>query len=100
MNGLVIAWSLLGACIFASTLIGISYFVDLLVYKSATIEKLVEGEPRFVIKNGTFIQNALDEAKITSTALQKALREPDIENTCDVKFAILETNGHITAIKN
>jgi uncharacterized membrane protein YcaP (DUF421 family) len=91
--------SLLGALISSTTLVGISYLNDFLVYKSETAEKFLEGEPKFVVKNGKVIQKALDDAKITLRELQKALRERDIENVSDVKFAILETNGHITAIK-
>lgn len=100
VNGALIGQdsSLVGGWISATTLIGLSYLIDTLVFKSRKIEKLVEGEPVFVIKNGQVIQKALDEAKITSRELLKSLRENNIENVSDVKFAVLETNGNITAI--
>jgi uncharacterized membrane protein YcaP (DUF421 family) len=41
----------------------------------------------------------LNAAKITSRELKKSLREKGIAELSEVKFAILETNGNITAIK-
>ena len=45
------------------------------------------------------VQKTLDAARITSQELLHALRELEIDKIDDVKFAILETNGKITAIR-
>jgi uncharacterized membrane protein YcaP (DUF421 family) len=91
--------SLFGGWISATTLIGLSYLIDLLVFRSRRIERFVEGEPQLIIKDGHAIREVLNRAKITSRELKTALREKDIAEISEVKFAILETNGNITAIK-
>jgi uncharacterized membrane protein YcaP (DUF421 family) len=88
-----------GAFLSAITLLLISYLVDLTVFKSPRLEKIIEGQPQFIIVNGLIQEEILKKEKITHEELKAALREENVEHPQDVKYAILENNGHINIIK-
>ena len=91
--------SLTAALISASTLLSMSYFMDLMAFKSKKFEKWIEGEPQIIIANGKVRQSTRKKEMITPEELKSALRKENIDDVKDVKYAILETNGKLTVIK-
>ena len=60
--------------------------------------KLLCGMPIILIENGKIIPNNLKRTRITPDELTEHLREKDIVDLTTVKYAILETNGQISAL--
>lgn len=91
--------SVTGAAISAATLLGINRVFDYFAFKSRRFEKIMDGESRIIVENGKICEKVRVSECITTDELMSALREHEIENLSDLKFAILETNGRITVIK-
>lgn len=91
--------SITGGLILAFTLISLSSVIDFLAFKSKRFEKIVEGQPQFIIKNGKICEDVQRKEKITQEEINTLLRENDIREIKDVRFGVLETNGKITMIK-
>ncbi len=60
--------------------------------------KLLCGMPIILMQNGKIIPNNLKRTRITPDELTEHLREKDITDLTTVKYAILETNGQISAL--
>lgn len=90
--------SLTGALIMASTLILLNYAVAWLTSRSSRIERLVEGEPVVLARDGKVYRHVLRRELVSDEDFQKALRQSDVEDLAEVRVALLENNGHITVI--
>ena len=67
--------------------------------RSYTIRKLLYGEPRMIIHNGKLIQKNLDKEDLTLDQLKSLLREKGLSDFKKVKYAYIETTGHLSAIR-
>ncbi len=92
-------YSLTGAFITATSLVGFSFLLDKAMSKSKKLERLVEGQTRYIIKHGKVLKNVLDSENITMNDLKSALRHQNVGKIEDVEYGMLETNGDITVIK-
>lgn len=73
--------------------------VSALTYYFQPAEKLFEGSPYFLIKNGVVDNEMLRQCHITHNDLISAVRRHAHTDSLDmVKHAILETNGDISVI--
>jgi uncharacterized membrane protein YcaP (DUF421 family) len=90
--------SLLGGIIAAITLLVMSYFFTLILYRSRRAEHLFEGTPTLLIHNGKVIHKHLQQEKITEDELERAVREHGVENIRHVKNAVMEADGTISVI--
>lgn len=91
--------SLTGALITGATLLGLARLIDFGAYKSRRFEKLVDGASCIIVENGKILEDVRRSEGITMEELMSALRQYEVENVADLKYAILETNGKITVIK-
>lgn len=91
--------SLLGGLILASTLILFNWLMDYLGYKIKGFSHLTEGGPELLVHNGKPILKILEKEKISLSQLDATLRDKGVSNIADVRFAILEANGHVSVIK-
>ena len=80
------------------TILLLEIALSILSYYSITFRKLLCGRPVILMENGTIIQENLKRTRITPDELTEHLREKDIIDLNRVKYAILETNGQISAI--
>jgi uncharacterized membrane protein YcaP (DUF421 family) len=85
--------------ILASTLVGLSTLTDRLTYRSKTLEKAIEGEPKVLVHNGKIHRKHMKEETITDAELSEALRKCGVIDISEVRYAILETDGKISVIK-
>jgi len=90
--------SLTGAAIMATTLIALNYGVALATARSRHAEKLVEGEPVVLARDGRVFAHVLRRELVSDGDFAEALRMNNVEDVADVRLALLETNGHITVI--
>ena len=88
--------SLVGGLIAAGTLFALVYAVNYVSWRSKTAERLFEGVPKVLVRNGRVRRLALIEERITRAELIEALRREGCTSLTRVRFAFLETDGSIT----
>lgn len=90
--------SLTGGLLLAATLIAINYAVGWLASRSRRMERLVEGEPVLVARDGKLLESVLRRELLTRADFDAALRQQGCRSIDEVELALLETNGHITIV--
>jgi uncharacterized membrane protein YcaP (DUF421 family) len=90
--------SVIGAFILAGTLVALNYVVGYVTFHNKHIEQLVEGRPIILIHGGHVDRGAMRKAQMTMHELESALRAEGFCGPEDVRFALLENNGHVTVI--
>lgn len=70
---------------------------SMLSFRSQKFFNLMSGRPKTVILNGQIDQNALRMLRLTTADLMEALRGKDIFDPREVSYAIIETNGTLSA---
>lgn len=90
--------SLAGGLLLAATLIAINYAVGWLASRSRRMERLVEGEPVLVARDGKLLESVLRRELLTRADFDAALRHQGCRSIDEVELALLETNGHITIV--
>lgn len=67
--------------------------------KNGKFRRIICGKPVLIINNGKINQDELRRLRITSEELSQQLRQIEIFSIQDVAYAIVETNGKISAIR-
>ncbi len=100
MQGSMIAGdqSLGGGIILVLTLLGWNMLVGLVTSRSQVIERLVEGRPVVLARNGHIYGEALDRSNLNIDDLQEAMRNADCVAVGDVRLAVLEKDGKISVV--
>lgn len=75
------------------------YATETLTQKFKRARKLLEGEPSIVIKKGKIIYEELKKNHLDLNQLQHLLRSKDVFSIQECEYAILETDGTISALK-
>ena len=91
--------SLLGGLILAATLIGLNWLVGFVTARSKHIDRLIEGAPVLLARNGDVFESVLRRQMITETDLEQAMRAADCRDKSEIEAAYLETNGQISIVK-
>lgn len=91
--------SLPAAAISVLTLIFINSILNKLSYYSPTLEKIIQGTPKILIKDGVVNDDILRKEAISKSELAEALREHGVADVSEVHQGTLETDGDITVIK-
>ena len=90
--------SLTGAFVMATTLIALNYAVAFATSRSRRAERLVEGVPVVLARNGKVFERVLREQLVSDADFHKALRQHALAEVSDVALALLETNGSISIV--
>ena len=90
--------SLTGAVIMAATLIALNYAVAFATSRSRRLERLVEGVPVILARDGKVFEHVLRKQLVSFADFHKALRMHDIVDIDDVALALLENNGTISVV--
>lgn len=61
-------------------------------------EKLLEGEPSYILKNGRLLFRELDKSNISREELFAGLRMQNVEHLGQVKTVVLETSGEMSIL--
>ena len=80
------------------TVLALELILSFLSLRSIRIRKLLCGKPVILIEEGKLLQENLKAARVTLDELTELLREQGILRLNTVKYAILETNGQVSAI--
>lgn len=88
-----------GALIVCATLVALNFAIGFVSARSKTVDKLVEGEPVVLMRNGKELPGALRRNNVPPSDLEEALRHAGIAERAQVAFAVLETDGEISVVK-
>jgi uncharacterized membrane protein YcaP (DUF421 family) len=86
------------ALVFVLTVIALHRLTALVCARSDHIRGLIRGKPRPLIRDGRIIERALELEGVTRSELLAGLRKLGFERPGDVKLAVLEETGHISAV--
>ena len=88
--------SVAGGLISAATLIGLVHLANYFTWRSKKVERIFEGVPKILVRNGQVNKEAMAEEKVTYSELIEALRREGHTSLANIRFAILENDGTIT----
>ena len=90
--------SLLGGLLLAAILIGLNWCVAWLTSRSRRAERIIEGAPVVLARNGKLFERVLQRELVSDSDFQEALRMNNVEHVSEVQLALLETNGSISVV--
>lgn len=79
-------------------LILLELLLSAIALKSSKARRAMSGTPTIVIKNGHIDQKALRNLRMTADDLLEALRQLNMFYVEDIDYAIVETNGKVSAM--
>ncbi len=91
--------SLLGGLIIAATLVALTVLFAFLTSRSKKIERLIEGSPVLIGRDGVFFENVMKSCRLSQSDIEEALREADCPRP-KMKCAFLEADGRISIMRN
>jgi uncharacterized membrane protein YcaP (DUF421 family) len=90
--------SVTGTLIVISTVALLSVGVSWVSFRFRRLRPVTEGEPIVLIRDGRPIERNLRRERITLDNIREEARAAQIESLSDLRWAILEDNGHISCI--
>lgn len=92
--------SLGGGLISATTLLLINFAVGEATYRWRWFERLVQGRPLTLVRNGKIVLRSMQRERVTLEELRSALRKQGIDGVSHCKHAVLESDGTLTAVRD
>lgn len=92
--------SITGGLISLSTLFILNVILNRLSYRSQRLERYIDGVPKVLVQNGKVDEQAKARLRLTDQELEEALRLEGVMDLASVKEARMETNGHISVVKD
>ncbi|NJC06835.1 uncharacterized membrane protein YcaP (DUF421 family) [Sphingomonas kaistensis] len=65
---------------------------------SARFQKVIDNEPRLLMQDGRFLDDAMRDARITRATLLGKIRQSPASSVADVRALVLETTGDISVL--
>lgn len=93
-------FSVTGMMLAVGTIALLTVLVSYLSWKFRSLRPVFEGEPLILVENGSYVEGNLARNRITREEVAGAARLQSIASVDDVRWAVLETNGQISFIKN
>jgi uncharacterized membrane protein YcaP (DUF421 family) len=93
-------YSLTGAFLAIGTIAVLQVFVSWIGYRFPRTRPVLEGTPIVVVQDGDVIERNLSRERLSVDEVREAARLLGIAHLSEVKWAVLETSGQITFIKN
>lgn len=91
---------LLSGLIPIMVIVSLELILSALMMKSNRLSRLISGNPVVLINEGKLSQKALKQLRLTVEDLLETLRQQDVFDLRDVRYAIAETNGKISLFKH
>ena len=93
-------YSLTGAFLVIFTFAVLQVLVSFLGYKFPRARPVLEGEPLIVVHDGELVEHNLKRERLTPEEVAESARQNGIAHLSEVRWAVLETTGAISFIKN
>lgn len=91
--------SISGGMIALVTLVGLNTILSRTTYFSKTMEKIIDGKPKVLIKDGVVDDEMRKKEVLSYQDLHTALRMEGVLEIAEVKQATIEPNGRISVVK-
>lgn len=88
--------SVTGAIVGALALFAIDFMFKALAYRYSWADRLFEGSPSYLIKDGEFMPGNMRREQISKPELRAIARRQGYDSLDDIGTALLETDGAIT----
>ena len=88
----------MNAAIFVVTVFSAHKLLAWMCTKSEAVRHWVRGKPRALVRDGVVIEDALEHEGISQEELRAGLRKLGHDDIYDIKIAVLEETGHISAV--
>ena len=86
----------------AMAAIGAVFLVQYVLAKgrllSDRFQKTIDNEPRLLMRDGRFLDDAMRDARVTRATLLEKIRQSSASSVADVKALVLETTGDISVL--
>jgi uncharacterized membrane protein YcaP (DUF421 family) len=92
-------FSLTGMALAIGTIGILTVVFSYLPWRFQTLRPLLEGVPVILVENGDVIEKNLRRHRITQEEIAASGRAQNIGSLADIRWAVLETNGQISFIK-
>jgi uncharacterized membrane protein YcaP (DUF421 family) len=92
-------YSVTGAILAVSTMAFWALALSWLTYRSRKAERLLDGEPRVIVRDGQIINENLRRDRLTRAEILSEMRLAGIGHLSDVAWAILEPRGKMSFIQ-
>ena len=90
--------SLIGGVYGAVALLSTNWLVNAVSYRVPWLDRLLQGEPRVLIRDGTIDQEIMRSEKLSDSDVDEALHREGIDQVETVRRAYLEPSGQLTII--
>jgi uncharacterized membrane protein YcaP (DUF421 family) len=77
----------------------LQYGTSWLTYASRTMDRLLEGTPSVLVRNGELQQDAMKRERLNEAEVLALLREQSVDDLREVKLGTLEVSGQLTVLK-
>jgi uncharacterized membrane protein YcaP (DUF421 family) len=91
--------SLVGGLLMALVLIVLSVAFQYATFRSAKLERIVQGAPTLLIHHGEVIDANLKRELLSRRELHAMLRKQGVQDVSEVVEAVLESDGFVSVIK-
>jgi uncharacterized membrane protein YcaP (DUF421 family) len=90
--------SMVGGLIGVSALLAVNWVAVRFLYRHPMVDRLLEGGPVELIRDGRVLRRQLERDVITEEELMEAVRKQGLRDASDVDRAVLETGGTISVV--
>jgi len=90
--------SVSGAMILVATLLSLNWLAGFLSSRSRRLDRLLEGSPVLLVRNGTVYEQALRRSNLSQSELRESMRKHGCLRLEDVRLAVLESDGEISIV--
>lgn len=90
--------SVTGTLIVISTIALLSVAVSWISFRVAPLRRVTEGDPIVLVQDGKPIERNMRRERITLDDIQEEARRSQVASLSDLRWAILEDDGHISCI--
>lgn len=92
--------SLLSAIVAAGTLVSLNKVLNIALYKSRKLRRLINGVPSVVVRSGKPNYKEMKRNRLTIEDLEQSARESGKSDIADIRLAILEVDGKISVLED
>jgi uncharacterized membrane protein YcaP (DUF421 family) len=98
-SGIVVAnVTVMESLLAIAMLLALQYLVTTFIPKSSMLKALVKAEPRVLIRDGVYLEDAMRDERVTKDEIEAALREEGLTSACQARWVILETDATFSVI--
>jgi uncharacterized membrane protein YcaP (DUF421 family) len=91
--------SMTNALVLVITLVGLNILFSVIAKRWKGFEKLIEDVPLVIVDEGKPLKERMQKERVSEDEVMEAARELEgLERLEQIRYAILERNGHITII--